>query len=401
MTRIRGLSQWQRVLSTHVPHLSRPRLATLALWSLGIVLAQSAGLTSVTAVGALLLGQAEPTVRERLRFWYRGWQRARTAARRLARRSYQRRERGIRLCFAPLLRWVVAWWDAQQQRLPLALDASTLRQRFTILSVCVVIRGCAIPVAWKVVRATTKGAWRPHWEDLLTDLRDAVPADWTVLVLADRGLYARWLYQAIKANGWHPYLRINRQGQYRPVDATDFRPLSQVATGHGQVWRGRVTCFKTTDRQLECTLLARWDAGYRDPWLIVTDLPPEDADVAWYAMRAWIACGYKDSKRGGWHWEQTKMVEPERAEWVWLAMAVATLWVVAVGCAAEVAAEEDPTIRLVGGTTTGTRTLSCFRRGQLLIIHYRTENMFHPHSRASARIRMSNRMGMGNPSLRK
>jgi len=25
-----------------------------------------------------------------------------------------------------------------------------------------------------------------------------VPADWTVLVLADRGLYARWLYRHIQ-----------------------------------------------------------------------------------------------------------------------------------------------------------------------------------------------------------
>jgi hypothetical protein len=27
--------------------------------------------------------------------------------------------------------------------------------------------------------------------------------------MADRGLYARWLFQAICACGWHPFLRIN------------------------------------------------------------------------------------------------------------------------------------------------------------------------------------------------
>ena len=121
-------------------------------------------------------------------------------------------------------------------------------------------------------------------------------------MLADRDLYARWLFTTIQARGWHPYLRINRQGQYCPQGATAFRPLSQVVRRVGQRWQGVVTCFATKERQLACTLLARWEAGYRDPWLVVTDLPPGQADVAWYGMRSWIECGFKDSNRGGWQW---------------------------------------------------------------------------------------------------
>jgi len=52
-------------------------------------------------------------------------------------------------------------------------------------------------------------------------------------------------------------------------------------------------------------------------------------------MRSWIECGYKDSKRGGWHWEQTKMVDDDRATRLWLAIAVATIWVMSVGSADE------------------------------------------------------------------
>jgi hypothetical protein len=39
-----------------------------------------------------------------------------------------------------------------------------------VQGVDLVIRGCAIPVAWKVVDATHKGAWKPHWEALLVTL---------------------------------------------------------------------------------------------------------------------------------------------------------------------------------------------------------------------------------------
>ncbi len=69
----------------------------------------------------------------------------------------------------------------------LALDATTLGQRFTVLCISVLVRGCAIPVAWKVLPYNQKGSWQPHWEGLLEALRGSIPAEWEVLVLADRG----------------------------------------------------------------------------------------------------------------------------------------------------------------------------------------------------------------------
>jgi hypothetical protein len=197
------------------------------------------------------------------------------------------------------------------------MDASTLGQRVTLLVIRVVVRGGAIPVAWRVVEATRPGAWRPHWEAVLRHLPGRVPPAWPVIVLADRGLYAHWLFTTIQRWGWHPCLRINRQGQYRPQGAPPFRPLTQVISRIGQRWAGPVTGFATAARQLPCTLLARWDPGDREPWLVGTDLPRMQADVAWYGLRAWSECGFKDSKRGGWHWEQTKMLAPARAERLW------------------------------------------------------------------------------------
>src|SRR2546421_177839 len=88
---------------------------------------------------------------------------------------------------------------SRAQARALALDATTLGQRFTVLAISVVYRGCAIPVAWAIVKAGEKHAWRPDWERLLGLLAGVVPADLTVIVLADRGLYARWLFEGIVA----------------------------------------------------------------------------------------------------------------------------------------------------------------------------------------------------------
>lgn len=193
---------------------------------------------------------------------------------------------------------------------------------------------------------------------------------------ADRGLYARWLFRQIQTLGWHPFLRINSGGNYRPSGAVGFRPLAQAVIQGEAGWSGAVTCFSSPDCQLAGTLLAHWDSGHTDPWLIVTDLAAQVADVAWSGLRPMIECGGKDTKRGGWHWEQTKMTDPARAPRLWLAIAVATLWGVSVGGSAEATTsvrmvDELPSVAEGAGRPTGRsrpRMISCFRRGVLLIV---------------------------------
>lgn len=354
MSHPRGLCQWIGVVSRQLPNLSWSQARVLGEYSYGMVMTRRSGLSTLTDYLAHLKGEAENTVRQRLREWcYDAPDKA----------GEHRQEVEVASCFEPLLGWIVSWWRDGEKRLVLALDATNLGQRFTVLVVSVVYRGCAIPVAWAIVPGTTPGAWKPHWLGLLALIHRAIPRKWCVLVLTDRGLYARWLYQAIRGYGWHPFMRITTGGQYRRRQGKTWHPLSNLVRQNGAVLARRVVCFKTPAAQLDCTLLACWQTGYADPWLIVTDLPISQANVAWYAMRAWIEGSFKDFKRGGWRWEQTKMSRPERAERLWLVMSVATLWVLSVGGEAdlEVSPATLPALPRL-------RRLSCFVQGLNLIL---------------------------------
>ncbi len=116
---------------------------------------------------------------------------------------------------------------------------------------------------------------------MLRQLRPAIPPRWTVIVLADRGLYAGWLFRRIVRLGWHPFLRINRGGSFRPDPQATYRPWASFVPQPGTCWRGTGTAFKSPPRRLRCTLLACWEAGYAEPWLILSDLPPETSDACW------------------------------------------------------------------------------------------------------------------------
>lgn len=361
------LSVWIEEVSKRFSHLSKPQAYVLAIFSLAMVMVQSCGNSSNALFLALLLDKKENTMRQKLReFCYNAEDK----------RGQKRREIDVVDSFAPLLNWILSYWTSDEKRIALALDASTLRQVFTVLSLSVVYRGCAIPVAWLIVPACKKGAWKPHWIGLLKAVADVIPSDWTVIVLTDRGLYAKWLFKAIQKNKWHPFMRINSGGQFRPVGQASFRGLATVVSQLGSHWSGRINCFKTKSSRLTCTLLARWDQGYADPWLILTDLAPESSCAAWYGMRTWIEQGFKDCKRGGFHWEQTKMSDPERATRLWLVIAVATLWAVLIGGAADAslpassleALPENHIARKTATKTPANRRLSCFKRGLIIIL---------------------------------
>jgi hypothetical protein len=320
----RAVYQWTEVVTTYLPHLSKPQARVLALWSLGMVLARSCALSAVSLFLAHGLERKPNTVRQQLReFCYEAQ----------AKRRGPRQELEVERCFAPLLAWVLRWWDGNQ--LALAVDATTLGQRFVVLVVSVVYRGCAIPVAWTVLPATEKHAWRGEWLRMLRQVRAAVPRRFFVIVLADRGLYARWLFQRIVRLGWHPLLRVNTGGTFRPAASAHYQPLRHFVPQPGAQWVGQGTAFQGPRRRLNCTLLARWEAGYADPWLLLTDLAPSAGEACWYGLRAWIEQGFKITKRGGWQWQRTRMSNPQRAARLWLAVAVATLWLLSVGGLAE------------------------------------------------------------------
>src|SRR3954471_25061962 len=181
-----GLWQWPAELAKRLAGLSVAQVRVLAEWSLGMVLGRSCALTMVSLVWATAKGEGPGTVRQRLREWCSPAQQ---------KRGSRRQAVAGEPCVPALLAWIVGSWSGRQ--LALALDATTLGDQFVVLASSVVYRGCAVPVAWSVLPAGEKRAWRPEWERLLGPLRGTVPADWTVIVLADRGLYARWLFATI------------------------------------------------------------------------------------------------------------------------------------------------------------------------------------------------------------
>ncbi len=206
------LSTWKQEVSRAFAHLSQAQLAGLVLWSAGIALSGSSGISQGSALLAQVLGQHEASVTQRLREWD-------LDARH--KRGDHRRDLEVASCFGPLLRWIITCWGGQERRLALALDASTLANRWTVLSISVLIRGCAIAVAWKVIGAHGKRVVAsllgrdvsPLAGQCAAGLAGAGPGgSWTLCSLAlhrDRGL---WVASVLAHQSGRQGARPGRRG---------------------------------------------------------------------------------------------------------------------------------------------------------------------------------------------
>ncbi len=95
-------------------------------------------------------------------------------------------------------------------------------------------------------------------------------------------------------------MRITSCGKFRKQGGKAGVPAGRLVPKRGRRWQGRGTAFpRKPEKRLECTLLACWEDGYDEPWFVLTDLAPEQAESLCSGMRAWIEHGFKLLKSAG------------------------------------------------------------------------------------------------------
>ena len=155
------------VIAQHFPDLRPAQQRGLATWVYGTILAGSGCENAVIAALEPLGGR--DAARQLLREWLDdGKDKAAPCATQV----------DLSACLAPLLGWVVSWWQGKD--LALAFDATAQGDAVVVLAISVVYRGSAIPVAWHVLPANVPGAWLPHFQRLVQLLAPAAPPDWRV-----------------------------------------------------------------------------------------------------------------------------------------------------------------------------------------------------------------------------
>ena len=317
--RLGVLHAWIRHVEAVLPAVRVTRVRVLALFSLGMIWAETVRVHRVAA--ALPLGVRIPSTERRLR------------------RFLANPVVSVETVWRPLLPHLLGRWAGQE--VTLVFDPTPHRADWTVLWVGIVVHRRVLPLSWSIV--PQQASWPQTLETLLPALlapiAAALPADCTVTLLGDRGVAGPTLIDAAHAQGWNVLVRLNvgptQEHRRRvrtsddPGQETEWRLWDWVETV-GAGWCGPVQIFKASGwRDGALTIHRR--AGMAEWWILFSTRPGGRDRVREYARRSRVEATFGDSNRRGWGLEQSRVLDPVHLDRLLLVWHLALWWLHALG----------------------------------------------------------------------
>lgn len=233
--------------------------------------------------------------------------------------------------YGPLIREALHRWGPR--RLYLALDTTTLWNRFTMVYVSVIYRGRAIPLAWRVIRSQSTAVGFASYQPILREAAQVLPADAKVVLLADRGFADVALMRLARDLGWS--FRIRIKGNFWVSRGNRACPISRLCPKRGEA-RFYHNVFITKQGFGPVHLALAWCdlAGQTAPWYVVSDEVTDLTTFDDYSYRFDTEELFLDEKSANFQILASELDQPMQLSRLALVLAITILALTAWGTAA-------------------------------------------------------------------
>ena len=270
--------------------------------------------------------------------------------------------RGVKVweLFEPWVRFVLG--DRDEAVVALDWTEFAADAQSTIALHLITTHGRATPLMWLTVEKQYLEGRRNEYEDrLLERLREIVPLDVKVTVLADRGFGDQKLYAGLRDIGFDYVIRFREGIKVTSADGETRAAADWVGSnGQARLLRdARVTNTKSTVPAVVCTKAK----AMKDAWCLASSRTDQTAAqiVKLYGRRFTIEESFRDTKdlKFGLGLSATHIGTPARRDRLLLLVAAAQALLTLLGAAAE----DEELDRHTKASTVKRRTHSLYRQG--------------------------------------
>lgn len=277
-----------------------------------------------------------------------------------------------------LRRGLVAASVGKRKRIEVSMDWTDFdKDDHTTLALSLIVRrGRAIPIVWSTVRKSQlKKKQTLHERTAVQMLRDALPDDVRVTVIADRGFGSTDLYDHLLGIPGFDFIIRFRQKIF--VTATGrYEKASALVPRNGSV-RVLRDARLTAKRAGPYTVVLHKARKMKDAWCLATSLDTADGRdiVRAYGHRFECEEGFRDLKdwRYGLALRHTSIKDAGRRERILFAFALAAFLLTIVG----VESERLGCDRYLRANTSSRRTHSLFRQGREILGGALPDDLLH------------------------
>lgn len=215
----------------------------------------------------------------------------------------------------------------------LIVDGSKVGFGHRLLIVALAYRRRALPIVWTWVKGVKGHSTARQQRALLAYVRQLLPEGVPVLLVGDGEFGAVEVLRQIEGWGWR---YVVRQPASHLIDLTlhnHWQRFGDVVRRPGQSrWLG--AGFLTREHVYPTHLLAHWQPGQDEPWLLATNLPSAREALWAYRRRAWIEGMFGDMKGHGFKLESSHLRHFSRLSRLTLAVVLLYVWLISQGAQA-------------------------------------------------------------------
>lgn len=212
----------------------------------------------------------------------------------------------------------------------LILDGSKVGFGHQLLLIAVAYRKRAIPLAWTWVKGSRghSSSWKQM--ALLSYVHGLIPAGTRVVALGDAEFGDVKVQKLLKKWHWKYVLRQRGRYLFKRKGHRSLQRLDTLVSQPGQqVWLEG--CRLTAKHLYRVNLLAYWQPGEEQPWLLATNLSEPRTTLKAYRVRMWIEEIFGDLKGHGFDLESTHLRNFLRLSTLTLAVMLLYVWLLAFG----------------------------------------------------------------------
>ena len=229
--------------------------------------------------------------------------------------------------YKSLIKAALADW--QEENIFLALDTSLFWEEYCLVRLCVIHRGRALPVVWRVIEHESASVSFADYQEMIKQAQGRLPQSVKVVLLADRGFVQTELMKMLTTQlGWHYRIRIKSntwiwRGNW--CQPKNFHlSLGEAICLHN------VRIHKGEFYGIVHVIVGRNNVN-GELWAIVSDEKTTLQTFAEYGLRFDIEENFLDDRSGGWNVQRSMIRDVCALSRLWFILAVATLYVSAQG----------------------------------------------------------------------
>jgi hypothetical protein len=243
-------------------------------------------------------------------------------------RFLENRAMHVREWYEPVAKQILQRLESDEIRL--ILDGSKVGFGHQLLLVAVAYRKRAIPLAWTWVKSSRghSSSWKQM--ALLSYIHELMPAGKRVIALGDTEFGDVDVQKLLQK--WHWKYVLRQHGRYllKRKGQCNLQRLDSLVSQPGQqLWLE--DCQLTAKYLHRVNLLAYWQPGEEEPWLLATNLDDPRLTLKAYRVRMWIEETFGDLKKHGFDLESTHLRNFLRLSVLTLAVMLLYIWLLAFG----------------------------------------------------------------------